>query len=286
MARRAAAAALARRGELQRHRRRQRARANPRRTTPPPRQGSRRQPSPRPPREAAADAGASLRRRKGSSGGSSPTPDLILSRAMRWRRGPWLRASPSSAGALPQDVVQALVESPVGSETVHSAGEPEIMSAALDLDEAPAASGGDAGAQQESVPEPMSLLLVGAGPFRRHCPSAPGRARADAARHRLSAGERVIGRRRPRITRSYTDPGPEWRNWQTQETQNLPPVTRRVGSIPSSGTTLSCVWQTQETPVSLSPVTRRVGSIPSSGTISIPSVSVFGLRSSVPPRTT
>lgn len=29
---------------------------------------------------------------------------------------------------------------------------------------------------------------------------------------------------------------PEWRNWQTQETQNLPPVTRRVGSIPSSGT--------------------------------------------------
>jgi hypothetical protein len=34
----------------------------------------------------------------------------------------------------------------------------------------------------------------------------------------------------------YTGPGPEWRNWQTQETQNLPPVTRRVGSIPSSGT--------------------------------------------------
>lgn len=31
---------------------------------------------------------------------------------------------------------------------------------------------------------------------------------------------------------------PEWRNWQTQETQNLPPVTRRVGSIPSSGTIL------------------------------------------------
>src|SRR6185503_21391806 len=30
--------------------------------------------------------------------------------------------------------------------------------------------------------------------------------------------------------------GPEWRNWQTQETQNLPPVTRRVGSTPSSGT--------------------------------------------------
>ena len=30
--------------------------------------------------------------------------------------------------------------------------------------------------------------------------------------------------------------GPEWRNWQTHETQNLAPVTRRVGSIPSSGT--------------------------------------------------
>ena len=29
---------------------------------------------------------------------------------------------------------------------------------------------------------------------------------------------------------------PEWRNWQTHETQNLAPVTRRVGSIPSSGT--------------------------------------------------
>ena len=32
--------------------------------------------------------------------------------------------------------------------------------------------------------------------------------------------------------------GPEWRNWQTHETQNLAPVTRRVGSIPSSGTNL------------------------------------------------
>ena len=38
-------------------------------------------------------------------------------------------------------------------------------------------------------------------------------------------------------TRTALPPGPEWRNWQTQETQNLPPVTRCVGSIPSSGTT-------------------------------------------------
>src|SRR4051812_360951 len=38
-----------------------------------------------------------------------------------------------------------------------------------------------------------------------------------------------------RYTENPSD-GPEWRNWQTQETQNLPPVTRRVGSIPSSGT--------------------------------------------------
>jgi cytoskeletal protein CcmA (bactofilin family) len=36
----------------------------------------------------------------------------------------------------------------------------------------------------------------------------------------------------------YAGCGPEWRNWQTHETQNLAPVTRRVGSIPSSGTNL------------------------------------------------
>jgi hypothetical protein len=29
---------------------------------------------------------------------------------------------------------------------------------------------------------------------------------------------------------------PEWRNWQTQQTQNLPGITPRVGSTPSSGT--------------------------------------------------
>ena len=29
---------------------------------------------------------------------------------------------------------------------------------------------------------------------------------------------------------------PEWRNWQTRETQNLVRVTPSVGSIPSSGT--------------------------------------------------
>src|SRR5271167_1823071 len=28
----------------------------------------------------------------------------------------------------------------------------------------------------------------------------------------------------------------EWRNWQTQQTQNLPPVTRRGGSTPPSST--------------------------------------------------
>jgi hypothetical protein len=31
-------------------------------------------------------------------------------------------------------------------------------------------------------------------------------------------------------------PEPEWRNWQTRETQNLVGFTARVGSIPSSGT--------------------------------------------------
>src|SRR4030095_7818170 len=55
------------------------------------------------------------------------------------------------------------------------------------------------------------------------------------------------------VQRLYWRSAPEWRNWQTQETQNLPPVTRRVGSIPSSGTNLddfespACA---QETPVS------------------------------------
>jgi hypothetical protein len=28
----------------------------------------------------------------------------------------------------------------------------------------------------------------------------------------------------------------EWRNWQTQQTQNLPPVTRHGGSTPPSST--------------------------------------------------
>ena len=32
---------------------------------------------------------------------------------------------------------------------------------------------------------------------------------------------------------------PEWRNWQTQQTQNLPGITPRVGSTPSSGTNFS-----------------------------------------------
>ena len=36
---------------------------------------------------------------------------------------------------------------------------------------------------------------------------------------------------------------PEWRNWQTQQTQNLPGITPRVGSTPSSGTIL-CAWNT------------------------------------------
>ena len=31
---------------------------------------------------------------------------------------------------------------------------------------------------------------------------------------------------------------PEWRNWQTQQTQNLPGITPRVGSTPSSGTNI------------------------------------------------
>ena len=47
---------------------------------------------------------------------------------------------------------------------------------------------------------------------------------------------------RARRVNRYTDSGPEWRNWQTQETQNLPPVTRRVGSIPSSGTMFPIVY--------------------------------------------
>ena len=83
------------------------------------------------------------------------TPDLILSR---------ITPSDEPAGSLPQDVVQALVESPVGSETVHSGGEPEVISDALSLEDAPAASANDAGAQQDAaVPEPVSLLLVGLG---------------------------------------------------------------------------------------------------------------------------
>ncbi len=31
----------------------------------------------------------------------------------------------------------------------------------------------------------------------------------------------------------------EWRNWQTQQTQNLPFFTERVGSTPTSATTLT-----------------------------------------------
>src|SRR5262245_54695172 len=59
--------------------------------------------------------------------------------------------------------------------------------------------------------------------------------------------------------------GPEWRNWQTQETQNLPPVTRRVGSIPSSGTTRRETHFHSKS----GGFTLREGSIPSSGTVTL-----------------
>src|SRR5215469_11445297 len=38
---------------------------------------------------------------------------------------------------------------------------------------------------------------------------------------------------------------PEWRNWQTQQTQNLPGITPRVGSTPSSGTNLQTVCRVE-----------------------------------------
>ena len=42
---------------------------------------------------------------------------------------------------------------------------------------------------------------------------------------------------------------PEWRNWQTQQTQNLPGITPRVGSTPSSGTNLSPTLKIDPAPV-------------------------------------
>jgi hypothetical protein len=97
-----------------------------------------------------------------SSSGGSSAPEAVAADLILSRITPDDQGGPSSAGTLPQDVVQALVESPVGSETVHSSGEPEVISALLNLEES-AAAGGDAGAQQQTVPEPMSLLLVGLG---------------------------------------------------------------------------------------------------------------------------
>jgi hypothetical protein len=38
----------------------------------------------------------------------------------------------------------------------------------------------------------------------------------------------------------------EWRNWQTQQTQNLPPVTRRGGSTPPSSTKFTSEWTAQQ----------------------------------------
>jgi hypothetical protein len=65
-------------------------------------------------------------------------------------------ASPSvpSAGGLPADVERALLNSPPGTETVLSPDEPEVISAALNLDEG-------SGEQQATIPEPSSLLLMG-----------------------------------------------------------------------------------------------------------------------------
>jgi hypothetical protein len=34
----------------------------------------------------------------------------------------------------------------------------------------------------------------------------------------------------------YSETWPVWRNWQTQQTQNLPGITPREGSIPFTGT--------------------------------------------------
>ena len=115
-----------------------------------------------------ANGGSSAGDGESSSGGSSApetvtagapptedtTPDLILSR---------ITPSDEPAGSLPQDVVQALVDAPVGSETVHSGGEPEVISDALSLEDGPAASSDGGGGQQDVVPEPVSLLLVGLG---------------------------------------------------------------------------------------------------------------------------
>ena len=89
----------------------------------------------------------------GAPRAANTTPDLILSR---------ITPSDEPAGDLPQDVVRALLDSPVGSETVHSGGEPELISEALSLEDAPAASTTDGGLDQV-VPEPVSLLLVGLG---------------------------------------------------------------------------------------------------------------------------
>ena len=41
----------------------------------------------------------------------------------------------------------------------------------------------------------------------------------------------------------------EWRNWQTQQTQNLPPVTRRGGSTPPSSTKLFCLESVRYQPL-------------------------------------
>ena len=110
----------------------------------------------------AKDAGNSL---EGDSAGqsaqaadTSEVPNLLLAR---------IPAGNEPGGGLggadlPPDVVQALIESPVGSETTHSGGEPEALRDALDLEETAAATEGG-GAQQDAVPEPVSLVLIGLG---------------------------------------------------------------------------------------------------------------------------
>ena len=66
---------------------------------------------------------------------------------------------------------------------------------------------------------------------------------------------------------------PKWRNWQTRQTQNLLPVTRRGGSIPPFGTNLrsrllteceSYGWQANPARLSTVAATAKVDCIHSS----------------------
>ncbi len=104
----------------------------------------------------------------GSAGGSASDAETTLLEETNLVLSPISPVADEGSGGAspaintaPQEVVHALAAAPVGAETVHTLGEPDAIEALLDLEVAAVSSDSGAGEQQQTVPEPASLMLMG-----------------------------------------------------------------------------------------------------------------------------